>query len=82
MGQGEALYYQPPLSQNIFEPAYDAGARVHSNSWGSSANMYDDTCVDIDQYHLDRPFFLALFAAGNEVSHGLVGVPRAAFVSC
>ena len=68
MGQGDYLYYQPPLSETVFGPAYDAGARMHSNSWGNTANMYDDTCIDIDQYHIDRPQFLALFAAGNEVS--------------
>ena len=69
MGSGSDLYYPPPLSSNVFEPAYSAGARIHSDSWGTVSNMYDDTCIDIDQYHLTRPYFLALFAAGNEVKY-------------
>lgn len=65
---GESIIYPPPLSKNVFPAAYSAGARLHSNSWGSTSNMYDDSCIDIDNYHVTNQDFLALFAAGNDVS--------------
>jgi hypothetical protein len=64
---GSSIFYPPPLSKNVFGPAYSAGARLHSDSWGSSTNMYDDSCTDIDSYHVTKQDFLAIFAAGNSV---------------
>jgi hypothetical protein len=64
---GNSIFYPPPLSKNVFSAAYSAGARLHSNSWGSASNMYDDSCVDIDSYHVTKQDFLAIFAAGNAV---------------
>jgi hypothetical protein len=64
---GDSIFYPTPLSKNVFAAAYTAGARVHSNSWGSNMNLYDDSCIDIDSYHLEKEDFLAIFAAGNDV---------------
>lgn len=64
---GDSIFYPPPLSKNVFSPAYTAGARLHSNSWGSNSNIYDDSCTDIDSYHVTKSDFLAIFAAGNSV---------------
>ena len=74
---GNSIYYQQPLSTKVFQPAYDAGARLHSNSWGSSPNTYDAGCADIDKYHYETDDFLVLFAAGNDGSEGFysVGTP-------
>jgi serine protease AprX len=57
----------PPTLSELFQPAYDAGARVHSNSWGSSRGLgsYDAYAVQVDEFMYTHPEFLLLFAAGN-----------------
>lgn len=50
----------------IFKQSYDAGARIHSNSWGAEANggyTTDSFSVDNFCYYYDD--FLICFAAGN-----------------
>eukprot|EP01041_Mallomonas_annulata_P012362 gene12362-26008_t len=55
----------PPLSV-LFRWAFDAGVRVHSNSWGSPSTGYlSDNSVDVDTFMYDHPTFLTVFAAGN-----------------
>ena len=50
----------------IFEQAYFAEARVHSNSWGAaSASTYSSECSDVDQFMWKNKDFLIVFAAGN-----------------
>jgi hypothetical protein len=64
---------------NAFQASYDLGARVHSNSWGSTSNSYNGFCVDIDDFMWDHPDFLVVFAAGNSGSgSGTVGSPGTA----
>jgi len=53
-----------------FQDAFDNGARVHTNSWGSSGNSYTNNSADEDQFMWDNPDFLILFAAGNASSEG------------
>lgn len=57
--------YPPSNLQNLFAPAYAAGARVHSNSWGGSGNGYGSMPKAIDQFAYTNPDFLVVFAAGN-----------------
>ena len=71
---GNSISYPEPIGQNVFKPAFDAGARLHSNSWGSSLNLYQQTEVDIDSYHIEQDKFLALFAAGNDGDDGYYSV--------
>jgi hypothetical protein len=50
----------------IFEQAYFADARIHSNSWGAAtASTYSSECSDVDQFMWDNKDFLIVFAAGN-----------------
>lgn len=50
----------------LFQNAYDAGARVDTNSWGTQdAGDYNETCHTVDQFMWDNKDFLLLFAAGN-----------------
>ena len=49
----------------MFNPGKDAGARVHSCSWGSSANFYTNQDRDFDRYIHDDESFLVVVAAGN-----------------
>jgi serine protease AprX len=53
---------------NLFKPAYDLGARVHNNSWGSVTPglAYDESCRELDQFVIDHPDMVICFAAGND----------------
>ncbi|MGA1792927.1 MAG: S8 family serine peptidase [Thermoplasmatota archaeon] len=54
----------------LFKQAYDLGARVHTNSWGSDGSWfwgkYTPECYDVDWSMFYYPDQLILFAAGNE----------------
>jgi serine protease AprX len=65
-----ALSVPTDMKTNVFEPAYNQGARIFSNSWGSSApyNYYDARAKNIDQYVYDSNDVLVLFSAGNKNS--------------
>jgi hypothetical protein len=48
----------------IFEQAYFANARIHSNSWGAaSASTYSSECSDVDQFMFTA--FFKLTSSGN-----------------
>ena len=62
----------------LFQQAYDAGARVHTNSWGSSPDKedafastpvtqyaYNARCENIDQFIFENQDMTILYAAGN-----------------
>lgn len=61
-------YVFPPLHlSDLFQPAYEDGARVHSDSWGSS--VYGEYTVysnEVDQFIWDHKDFTAVFAVGND----------------
>lgn len=60
------------LKENYLDPQEDAGARVSSNSWGSSLIEYDELSQDADWYAWSAEHekgtggMLLVFAAGNE----------------
>lgn len=50
----------------IFQQAYDAGARIHSNSWGNDTyGAYTGDCRTLDRFVYGREDMLFCFAAGN-----------------
>ncbi|MCA9980929.1 MAG: S8 family serine peptidase, partial [Anaerolineales bacterium] len=57
----------PPADLNdLFQPAYTAGARIHTNSWGASvAGAYNTNSRNADEFAWDNKDMLILFAAGN-----------------
>lgn len=56
----------PPLDlRTLFQPAYEAGVRVHVNGWGRKKNTYNSPAAQIDNFVFNHPDFLAVFAAGN-----------------
>ena len=64
---GGGLITPRSLYDQFFPPAYNAGARIHTNSWGVPLkNSYDLDTRDVDQFMYDNQDFLVLFAAGNE----------------
>ena len=57
----------PVSLEDLFEPAYQAGARIHSNSWGAAtASAYTVDANDVDAYAAKRRDMLIVIAAGNE----------------
>jgi subtilisin family serine protease len=57
----------PPKLMDLFGKAYDSGARIHTNSWGSPRNLgaYDGFAQQVDEYMVAHPDMLVIFAAGN-----------------
>ena len=57
----------PVSLEDLFEPAYQAGARIHNNSWGAAtASAYTVDSNDVDAYAAKRRDMLIVIAAGNE----------------
>lgn len=59
-------------------PAWEAGARVHSNSWGTSASGYSAIARQHDAFAFDRPEFLILRSVGNGGPEGEMRAEAAA----
>lgn len=50
----------------LFKPAYELGARIHSNSWGGTGDgRYNIYYIDVDKFIWTHPDMLIVFAAGN-----------------
>lgn len=66
------------LISDMFEPMYKAGARIMTNSWGTSSdNSYNLLASQVDAMMWNYPDVLILFANGNNGSAGAntVGPP-------
>jgi hypothetical protein len=56
----------PPNLDNLFAPAYAAGARIHTNSWGAPvAGVYSENAREVDEFVWNHRDMLILFSAGN-----------------
>ncbi|SDK78574.1 Subtilase family protein [Glycomyces sambucus] len=61
------LYGIPGDIADLFAEAYEAGARVHTNSWGAPlAGEYSQNARSVDAFTWHHPDMLVLFAAGND----------------
>ncbi|HEU5101011.1 MAG TPA: S8 family serine peptidase [Roseiflexaceae bacterium] len=57
----------PTDLHTLFQQAYNAGARIHSNSWGSAAaGDYTTDSVNADDFIWDNKDMTITFSAGNE----------------
>jgi subtilisin family serine protease len=59
------------LGSGLFAPAFNAGARIHSDSWGSSDNTYTTEAQSVDRFIFQSggktdKHMLILVAAGND----------------
>jgi len=82
-------FYSPSLT-SLFGNAYSAGARIHSNSWGSFGSAaqgaytsesedVDDKANQYDRYYNGYQGFSIVFAAGNDgPNSGTVSSPSTA----
>ena len=60
------LFGIPDNLAEIFRFAYENGARIHSNSWGSKKRgEYTSESKDVDRFVWEHRDFLVLVAAGN-----------------
>lgn len=58
---------------NYWNPAYDAGARINSNSWGSAhTNAYTEKARQHDDYVWNHRDFLILRSMGNTGPAGMI----------
>ena len=64
VGPGGVLYL-PTTMERYYAAAYDAGARVHSDSWGNDVPAYDALAREVDAFAWRHRDFLPIFAAGN-----------------
>jgi len=70
LGMTERSFLKVPAITDIFQSAYDSGARVQTNSWGNLGGLYGQMSYDLDDFTFDHPDFLVLFAGGNFGSEG------------
>ena len=57
----------PEDLNDFYRPAYDLGARIHSDSWGSAAfGEYTADSMTSDEFVWDHPDMLLVYAAGND----------------
>ncbi|MFQ6062116.1 MAG: S8 family serine peptidase [Methanosarcinales archaeon] len=76
---GSSSIYPPSDLNDLFQQAYNDGARIHSNSWGSSSSSYTTDSKESDEFMWNHKDFLILFANGNAgPSNNTVGSPATA----
>jgi hypothetical protein len=68
------------LASDYFPLPYSLGARVRSDSWGTSDAFYTESARDFDVFAFKNGDFLPLIAAGNDGDSGIftVGAPATA----
>jgi serine protease AprX len=64
---GYYLLGLPSDLKTLYQQAYDAGARIHSNSWGAAvAGDYNTDGVNTDNFVWNHRDMVITFSAGNE----------------
>lgn len=57
----------PADLNQLFQPTYDDGARIHTNSWGAAYDgVYTTDAHNVDQFVWDHKDMTILFSAGND----------------
>ena len=60
------MYGLPNDLADLFQPAYDAGARIHTNSWGAPVGgSYTQSSRQLDEFMWNNRDFIVLMSAGN-----------------
>jgi len=66
IGAGSSCCSVPTAATSLFTPGINAGATIHSGSWGGSYNPYNSLTKGFDDFIYTDGDFIALFAAGND----------------
>lgn len=81
---GERYLDIPDSVPELMNPGIEAGAKIHSGSWGASTNIYSARGSLFDDFVYDDEDFLIIMAAGNggrsdgDNTVGSVGSPATA----
>jgi hypothetical protein len=79
--RSDAVNFPDDLRQLYYRP-YEAGARVHSDSWGTVSPAYDINAATSDMFVYEHDDFLPVYAAWNDGDStsaiGTVGSPATA----
>jgi subtilisin family serine protease len=68
------LFGIPDDFQELFQAAFDQGARIHSDSWGGGdPGAYDEQCRALDEFVWNHRDFLVVVAAGNDGKNSAPG---------
>ncbi|CAM9313629.1 unnamed protein product [Discosporangium mesarthrocarpum] len=62
---GNALDTPEQVDDIMLQPAYNGGARIHSNSWDTLNVGYTTLSREVDRFVFTYPEFLVIVAAGN-----------------
>lgn len=72
----------PSDLNDLFQQAWDAGARIHTNSWGSVGqdyiNLYDEEAQQVDQFIWNHDMIILFSAGNNGSSYGSISTPGTA----
>ncbi|KNC51787.1 uncharacterized protein AMSG_12105 [Thecamonas trahens ATCC 50062] len=63
---GGGLAVPGDLNTGLFPNPYASGARIHSNSWGSSSPSYTSSAAEVDRFMNTNQDMLVLVAGGND----------------
>eukprot|EP01064_Diplonema_japonicum_P020234 TRINITY_DN2938_c0_g3_i1.p1 TRINITY_DN2938_c0_g3~~TRINITY_DN2938_c0_g3_i1.p1 ORF type:complete len:2104 (+),score=505.41 TRINITY_DN2938_c0_g3_i1:70-6381(+) len=74
-GSTEAVSVPSNIEKELFKFAHDAGAHVHSNSWGGGRSTYSLHAQHVDSFSRSYPTDLVLFSAGNEADKACEKTP-------
>ena len=55
-----------PNLKDLFNNLATSGAKIFTNSWGTTQNVYEDKASKVDQFMWENPDSLVIFSAGNE----------------
>lgn len=81
MDANERLGGLPVELGELFEEAYQVGARIHNNSWSADTKaFYTFNALEVDEYVENHPDMLITIAAGNEGSAANPFSAQAGFV--
>jgi len=64
--QGDVITAPYDLARDYFRLTWDVGARVHSDSWGSTSPTYTAQSAQVDAFCWTNQEFLPFFPSGNE----------------
>ncbi|MEM7066793.1 MAG: S8 family serine peptidase [Cyanobacteria bacterium P01_B01_bin.77] len=66
--------------ENVFQQAFNAGARIHNNSWGygNSDGRYNLDSFISDEFAFEQRNFLIVFSAGNDAPNFRISAPATA----
>lgn len=71
IGDSSGFVYPPMTLSTLFQPTYDLGARVHSDSWGSPVRgRYTLYSQQVDEFISTHRDFTLVFPMGNDGRDG------------